>query len=95
MQKIEPTAGGLTLQVNGDNHFFDACLATTSPGLLSKLAPDLPADYLGQLLELKSMGAVVLTLALSNPFMPDEMTYWLNIPANTPDKSESEYPFWR
>jgi protoporphyrinogen oxidase len=25
--------------------------------------------------------------------MPDDLTYWLNIPANTADKSASEYPF--
>lgn len=93
VQRIEPADGGLTLHVAGETQHFDACLATTSPGLLSKLAPDLPADYLGQLLALKSMGAVVLTLALARPFMPDNLTYWLNIPANTPDKSQSEYPF--
>jgi protoporphyrinogen oxidase len=93
VQQIEPAAGQLHLSVKGDTLAFDACLATTSPALLSKLAPTLPPDYLGQLLELKSMGAVVLTLALTRPFMPDELTYWLNIPANTPDKSTSEYPF--
>ncbi len=93
VQRIEPANSGLTLHVAGERQQFDACLATTSPGLLSKLAPALPADYLGQLLALKSMGAVVLTLALTRPFMPDHLTYWLNIPANTPDKSQSEYPF--
>ncbi|MCL4267434.1 MAG: NAD(P)/FAD-dependent oxidoreductase [Anaerolineae bacterium] len=93
VQRIEPADGGLTLHIAGETHHFDACLATTSPGLLSKLAPDLPTDYLGQLLALKSMGAVVLTLALTRPFMPDRLTYWLNIPANTPDKSDGQYPF--
>jgi protoporphyrinogen oxidase len=93
VQGIQSTNGKITLRRNGGEEIFDACLATTSPGLLSKLALDLPADYLGQLLNLKSMGAVVLTLALTRPFMPDELTYWLNIPADTPDKSQSEYPF--
>ena len=91
--RIRAAADGIQLQVNGQTVSFDCCLATTSPGLLSKLAPDLPDTYLAQLLQLKSMGAVVMTLALDRPFMPDEMTYWLNIPANTPDKNQSEYPF--
>ncbi|HMT21389.1 MAG TPA: oxidoreductase, partial [Promineifilum sp.] len=43
--------------------------------------------YLGRLLELKSMGAVVMTLALSRSLMADSRTYWLNIPASSPDKA--------
>lgn len=84
---------GLRITAHGLRERFDACLVTTSPGLMAKLAPDLPADYLGKLLELKHMGAVVMTLALARPFMPDHLTYWLNIPADTPDKSQSDYPF--
>ncbi|MBK8985046.1 MAG: NAD(P)/FAD-dependent oxidoreductase [Chloroflexi bacterium] len=72
---------------------FDRVLATTSPHLLARLAPDLPADYLGQLLNLKSMGAVVLTLALKRPLLPDHLTYWLNIPSSSPDKSQNTVPF--
>jgi protoporphyrinogen oxidase len=68
-------------------------LVTTSPGLLSRLAPDLPPDYLGQLLALKSMGAVVMTFALERPLLPDGQTYWLNIPADSPDKSQNSIPF--
>lgn len=93
VQGIQSANGMITLNINGQAQTFDRCLATTSPGLLSQLAPDLPESYLGQLLNLKSMGAVVLTLALTRPFMPDEFTYWLNIPAHTPDKSQSSYPF--
>lgn len=93
VQQIQADGGQIHLQVNGQSSRYDACLATTSPGLLSKLAPDLPADYLQQLLTLKHMGAVVLTLALERPFMPDELTYWLSIPSHSPDKSQNEYPF--
>src|SRR5690606_3788362 len=32
-------------------------------------------------------GAVVMTLALSRPLMADSHTYWLNIPASSPDKA--------
>jgi protoporphyrinogen oxidase len=39
------------------------------------------------------MGAVVLTLALKQPLLPDRQTYWLNIPATSPDKSQNDVPF--
>lgn len=92
-RQIAAEDGHIQVQTADGLHHFEACLATTSPGLLSKLTPTLPESYLGQLLQLKHMGAVVMTFALTRPFMPDEMTYWLNIPADTPDKNESEYPF--
>lgn len=94
VQKITPTNDNrLVLAIHGQAKMFDACLVTTSPHLLSKMAPSLPPDYLGQLLNLKSMGAVVLTLALKRPLMADSHTYWLNIPANSTDKSQNELPF--
>jgi protoporphyrinogen oxidase len=39
------------------------------------------------------MGAVVLTLALKRPLLAQSNTYWLNIPAHSPDKSENPIPF--
>ena len=85
--------GRLSLSLADGQEQVDACLVTTSPQLLSRLAPDLPPDYLAQLLELKSMGAVVLTLALKRPLMAETNTYWLNIPAASADKSQNEIPF--
>ncbi len=85
--------GGIRITADGIQNTFDACLVTTSPGLLAKMTPDLPDDYLGQLLDLKSMGAVVMTLALKRPLLPDNLTYWLNIPAHSPDKSQNDIPF--
>jgi protoporphyrinogen oxidase len=58
---------------------FDQVLATTSPALLARLAPELPPDYLRGLLSLKSMGAVVMALALDQP-LSTEGYYWYNIP---------------
>jgi protoporphyrinogen oxidase len=58
---------------------YDQVLATTSPGLLSRLAPDLPEDYLQGLLALKSMGAVVLTMSLKHR-LSEEGYYWFNMP---------------
>ncbi|WP_420645323.1 NAD(P)/FAD-dependent oxidoreductase [Candidatus Leptofilum sp.] len=95
VQSITPISNNnqLDLTVNNQNETFDACLVTTSPNLLSKMAPSLPESYLGQLLKLKSMGAVVLTLALKRPLMADSNTYWLNIPAISTDKTKNELPF--
>jgi protoporphyrinogen oxidase len=84
VQKIEGQEDGrLLIQVNGQSVSYDRCLTTTSPGLFQRMMPDMPEDYLGQLNKLKSMGAVVLVLALKHSLM--EKTYWLNLPAETPD----------
>ena len=72
---------------------YDQVLVTSSPGVFGKIMPDLPPDYLGKLTNLKSMGAVVLTLALKRPLLTQHKTYWLNIPAHSPDKSENDIPF--
>ncbi len=72
---------------------FDRILVTTAPAQMARMTPSLPESYLDQLLKLKSMGAVVMTLALKKPLMTDTNTYWLNIPANSPDKTKNEIPF--
>jgi len=64
----------------------DVVLATCSPRLMTRLCPDLPDGYLGQLKDLKSMGAVVLILALDRQLSP-EGYYWYNIP------KEAGFPF--
>ena len=56
---------------------FDVVLATVSPGLMQRLAPDLPDSYLSQLASLRHMGAVVMTVALDRPLLTD--TYWVNV----------------
>ncbi|NTV46347.1 MAG: hypothetical protein HGB11_07465, partial [Chlorobiales bacterium] len=53
---------------------------------MAKLCPELPENYLKGLLELKSMGAVVMTLALKQP-LSNEGFYWFNVP------KEEGYPF--
>lgn len=83
--------GRLRVTSQGETAVYDACLVTTSPSLMARMTPTLPPDYLGQLLELKSMGAVVMTLALKRPLMDE--TYWLNVPTNTPEKANNELPF--
>lgn len=80
-------AGGLTISTAGagDEH-FDQALVTTSPGLLSRLAPSLPPDYLAGLRTLEHMGAVVMIYSLKQQLSPQGY-YWHNIPKN------ADYPF--
>lgn len=64
----------------------DQCLVTTSPALLARMAPQLPPAYLEGLLNLKSMGAVVMVVALKQRLSPENY-YWYNIPKS------AGYPF--
>jgi protoporphyrinogen oxidase len=88
VQQISPVGGqALELALAGAApERFDRCLVTVGPGLLARLAPALPDDYLRGLLGLKSLGAVVLILTLDRPLSP-EGYYWYNLP-----KSEG-FPF--
>ena len=72
------TGAYMLLDTEGRQESYDAVLSTVGPGLMAKLAPDLPADYLSSLTSLQSMGAVVLTVALDRQLMRE--VYWANIP---------------
>ena len=72
-------AEGLSIDAGGPVESFDRVLVTTSPGLMSKLCPDLPEDYLKGLLQLKSMGAVVMVMSLKHQLSKDGY-YWFNLP---------------
>ncbi len=87
VESLRSVEGGIEVGAGGAAEVYDACIVTTSPGLLARMAPDLAGEYLGQLLNLKSMGAVVMTLALNRPLMAESGTYWLNIPAASADKA--------
>ncbi len=80
--KRDQASGGLTV----DGESFDKVLVTTSPNLMARLCPDLPENYLKGLLDLKSMGAVVMTLALKHSISKDGY-YWFNVP------KDEGYPF--
>lgn len=87
VQAIHPkNEGGVWLDVEGGTKEFDQCLFTGSPALLARLAPALPGDYLHGLLELKSLGAVVMTITLKHQ-LSEQGYYWFNLP-----KSEG-FPF--
>ena len=75
----------LSIRSDGQSESFDKVLVTTSPSLMARLSPDLPANYLKGLLELKSMGAVVMVLSLKHQ-LSKEGYYWFNLP------KEAGYP---
>jgi len=69
----------LEVRSAGGSQKFDRVLVTTSPALLSGMVPGLPDSYTAGLMNLKSMGAVVLTLSLSQQ-LSKAGYYWYNIP---------------
>ena len=79
VSSIRPAPDGRLALDAGASELFDRVLVTTSPSLLAKLAPDLPSGYLKGLLELKSMGAVVMVLSLKHQ-LSEEGYYWFNLP---------------
>ncbi len=86
VESVKREQDQLWVRGGGESEAFDKVLVTTSPSLLAKLAPDLPENYLKGLLELKSMGAVVMILALNHQ-LSKEGYYWFNLP------KEAGYPF--
>lgn len=80
VEQILPShEGGIDLDTPYGQVHYDQCLVTTSPNLLARLAPGLPSGYLKGLLELKSMGAVVMTLSLKHQ-LSEQGYYWYNLP---------------
>jgi len=86
VESIKREQAGLSLSSEKGVEPFDKVLVTTSPNLMAKLCPDLPENYLKGLLDLKSMGAVVMTLALKQP-LSRQGYYWFNVP------KDEGYPF--
>jgi len=69
----------LRLETAAGSADYEQVIATCSPQEMLRLTPDLPADYAAQLAHLKSMGALVLVLALRRSLVSRH--YWINIPA--------------
>jgi protoporphyrinogen oxidase len=83
---VEEITSDLEVKASRGINQYHRVLVTTSPALLSKMVPELPESYTAALLELKSMGALVLTLSLSHS-LSEEGYYWHNIP------KDQGYPF--
>lgn len=93
VQAIGAQNGKPTLTINGETLVFDRVLATTSPGLLLRLAPELKAAPYGkQIADLRSIGAICVIITLDRQLLTDG-TYWLNLPATSANKRESRFPF--
>ena len=86
--RIDPLSGGRVQVVlkNEEVLKFDKALVTVGPGLMARMAPGLPENYLQGLLNLKSMGAVVMVLALRQQ-LSEKGYYWFNLP------KQAGYPF--
>lgn len=84
---IEHPAGSARVTVHGgSNEQFDRILVTLSPEAMTRLVPSLPEGYLHGLRNMKSMGAVVITLALKHQ-LSEQGYYWYNLPKS------AGYPF--
>ena len=87
VREIAPQeTSGFTLHTPHGAVDYDAVLSTTSPRLMTRLTPTLPPDYLSQLNALKSMGAVVMILSLTQQ-LSEKGYYWHNLP------KEAGFPF--
>ena len=81
---VRKTEAGLVVETASAAEPYDAVISTSSPALMAKLAPDLPASYSDSLRALKSMGAVVLVVTLDRQLT---QYYWHSLP------KEAGFPF--
>lgn len=75
----DEASGALELTTPDGVEKAEKVLVTLAPGVVAKMVPSLPKDYLEGLLRLKSMGAVVMVLSLKHQ-LSKEGYYWYNIP---------------
>jgi protoporphyrinogen oxidase len=81
----DAATGGVT--IHGEtSETYDKVLVTLSPEAMSRITPSLPEAYLHRLLNMKSMGAVVIILELKHQ-LSEQGYYWYNLPKN------AGYPF--
>lgn len=69
--------GRLRVRGQGIDDAFDAVISTVPPALLTRMAPDLPADYLASLRNLKGLGAVAMIVAFDRQIT--DGIYWINL----------------
>ncbi|NWF68662.1 MAG: NAD(P)/FAD-dependent oxidoreductase [Chloroflexi bacterium] len=93
VEQISSENGTPVLTVKGERCEFDRVISTLSPALMLRLTSGLAATPYGrQLADLRSIGAVCVVLALKHSLLTDG-TYWLNLPATSPDKRATRFPF--
>jgi len=77
--------GNIRLELADGEPIYNRVLATCSPQMLKERTPALPDTYAAGLDKLKSMGAVVMVLALNRSVTNEH--YWINIP------KREDFPF--
>lgn len=93
VQHIGVHDGKPTVHVSGETQVFDRLISTLSPGLMLRLTPALAnTPYGNQMGQLRSIGAICVVLALKHQLLTDG-TYWLNLPAASPDRRTNPFPF--
>jgi protoporphyrinogen oxidase len=84
---IEREAGSGTVTIHsGTTELYDKVLVTLSPEATNRLIPSLPDEYQIGLRSMKSIGAVVIVLALKHQ-LSEQGYYWYNLPKS------AGYPF--
>lgn len=86
VEQIKTTETGVVITTSAGQEPFDQVLVTSSPALMAKMTPQLPDTYLKGLLDLKSLGAVVMVVSLKHQ-LSREGYYWYNLPKS------AGYPF--
>ena len=85
--------GNPSLTVNGTPIAFDRVISTASPHIMLKLTPSLQNTHYGDMMaDLTSYSAVIVIAALKHQLFTDN-TYWLNLPARSPDNHENDFPY--
>jgi protoporphyrinogen oxidase len=79
VERVEQDEAGWSVRVNGSTASYDRVIVASSPSVLARLVPDLPAAYTDKLRTLRGMGAVVLVAALSQSLLTNGV-YWLMPP---------------
>lgn len=76
---LDADDAGWTVTANGETQAFDQVIVASGPGVLLKLAPQLPSEYADKLKALQSTGAVVLVAALKHQLLTNG-EYWFMPP---------------
>src|SRR5258707_536075 len=69
VQSIRREGKVMQVTASGETVAYDAVISTSSPAVTLKLVPDLSGEYAEKLRALRSMGAVVMILALKQQFL--------------------------
>ena len=85
VERIGQDDGRWQVYAGGTSHTFDKVIVASGPGVLAKLAPELPDSYTEKIRSLPSMGAVVMVAALDRQLLTNGV-YWLNL-------SKEQFPF--